>query len=129
MTTAWSHLPNAKHIDLVFESIKKYPDKWSDAKGEVWKESWKKIHSMCYNRCGEAWFQIREEIWNISRYSTDQWRTYINGRNAITSLFLYEDCAYLLYSDPEEVEVLANLGSIPAILLFPACIVFNNTKL
>ena len=77
------------------------------------------------------------EAWNLVNNTTDKTALYaaldaikychnIAG-NAILVLFAY-DCSHLLYSNPEEVKVLAKLGSTPAILLLPACIIFNEIK-
>ena len=45
---------------------------------------------------------------------------------ALSALIAYDDCAHLLYSDPEEVKLLAALGSIPAIMLLTGSAVFDK---
>ena len=36
MTTEWSHLPNAAHIDAVLASVKANPDDWDAAYDAAW---------------------------------------------------------------------------------------------
>ena len=36
MSTAWSHLPNAMHIDRVLASVKAHPKNWSAAGNAAW---------------------------------------------------------------------------------------------
>ena len=43
---AWSHLPNAKHIDRVLASVKSQPKLWD----QVWDQAW-----------GQAWGHARGE--------------------------------------------------------------------
>jgi len=130
MTTAWSHLPNASHIDSVIELAKSYPKVWDNAWGsDMSVAAWETV-------CAAAWVMVRyaakvaecnealNEAWDSGVY--ESWNA-ITG--AILALIAYDDCAQLLHSDPKEVEVLAKLGSIPAILLLPACIVFNKRKI
>ena len=35
-TTAWAHLPNAKHIDRILADLKKNPKKWDAENNAVW---------------------------------------------------------------------------------------------
>jgi hypothetical protein len=48
--------------------------------------------------------------------------------DAILALIVYDDCAYILDSDPGELEILAKFGDERAILLLPACKVFAAIK-
>ena len=40
MTTEWSHLPNAAHIDAVLASVKANPDDWNAARNAAWYAAW-----------------------------------------------------------------------------------------
>ena len=44
------------------------------------------------------------------------------------ALIAWDNCAYLLDTDPDKVRVLALLGQPAAILLLPAAIVFDQVK-
>ena len=48
--------------------------------------------------------------------------------DAAIALIAWDDCAYLLDTDPDKVRVLALLGQPAAILLLPAAIVFDQVK-
>jgi len=56
---------------------------------------------------------------DAARYAAD---------DAIIALITYDDCAYMVESDIDEIKILAKLGDQRALLLLPACIVFNETK-
>jgi len=43
-------------------------------------------------------------------------------------LIAYDDCAYMIESEVDEIKILAILGDQKAILLLPACIIFNETR-
>ena len=47
-------------------------------------------------------------------------------RSALGALIAWDDCAYLLNTDPEKVRVLALLGQPAAVLLLPAVTVFQK---
>ena len=36
MTTKWSHLPNAAHVDAVIASLKANPEEWDAAQETAW---------------------------------------------------------------------------------------------
>ena len=40
MSKAWSHLPNASHIDWVFNSVKENPELWVTAKSAARDAAW-----------------------------------------------------------------------------------------
>jgi len=48
--------------------------------------------------------------------------------DAILALIAYDDCAYMIESEVDEIKILAKLGDQKAILLLPACIVFNEIR-
>jgi hypothetical protein len=92
MSNAWDHLPNAKHIDRIIQSLKDNPRAWDAAGDAAWAAAW------------DA------------------------ARAAVMALIAWDNCAYLLDTDPDKVRVLALLGQPAAILLLPAVIVFNQVK-
>ena len=46
--------------------------------------------------------------------------------DAVVALVAYDDCAYLLGMPADQVKILASLGMPAAVLLYPACLVFEN---
>ena len=130
--TAWAHLPNAKHIDWVLASAKAHPKKWpaaraaarntaydaaSDAAWDATRTATRTAaRNTAYDAASDAaWYATRTAAW----YAAD---------NAIVALVAYDDCAYMIESEVDEIKILAKLGDQKAMLLLPACIVFNKTK-
>ena len=104
MTTAWSHLPNAKHINWVLASLEEHPKKWNAARDAIWDAA-----------MDAAMGAAMDAAWSAT------W-------DAILALIAYDDCAYLIETDVDELRILAALGDTRAVLLLPACIVFNEIK-
>ena len=96
MTNAWSHLPNAKHIDRIMQSLKDDPAAWDAA-------------------------------WDAARDAAGD-AVWVAAGDAVWALIAWDDCAYLLDTDPDKVRVLALLGHPAAILLLPAVIAFDQVK-
>ncbi len=111
--TAWSHLPNAKHIDFILESLKAHTDIWATthlqpldpllrqpARIEVW-------NMVCFEN-QEPYNEAYDVAWP-------------SARDAILALIAYDDCAYMLDMDYEELKTYALLSENPAaILMLPA---------
>jgi hypothetical protein len=49
-------------------------------------------------------------------------------KRSVVALFAYDDCGYMIETEVDEIKMLAKLGDKRAILLLPACIVFNEIK-
>ena len=124
MTTKWSHLPNAAYIDAVLASVKAHPQQWTDA--------WNKIYP---NGATPAWYAARGAMWNAAQFvARDAARDAARGAaqfvacDAILALIAYDDCAYLLESEVDELRILAAFGDQRAILLVPACLALSMIK-
>jgi hypothetical protein len=103
MKTAWSHLPNAAHIDRVLASVKAHPEAWSAA----WTTSRDAALGATRNVAGNA-------AWNA-----------VPG--AIAALIAWDHSIKYLDMAGEELQVWAILSDDPAcILLLPAVIAFEN---
>ena len=100
MANAWDHLPNAKHIDRIIQSLKDDPWAWAAARNAARNAS-----------RNAAW----DAAWDAAWYAT-------------IALIAWDDCAYLLDTDPDKVRVLALLGQPAAVLLLPAAITFDQVK-
>jgi len=130
--TVWAHLPNAKHIDWVLASLNTHPEKWDAAFDAARDAAREAARNAAFDAARDAannaaWFAAREAAynavwdaaWNAARTS---------AYDAIVALVAYDDCAYMIESEVDEIKILAKLGDQRAILLLPACIVFNETK-
>jgi hypothetical protein len=71
-----------------------------------------------------VWEAARDAAWSAACSAA-----YYAARDAIVALIAYDDCAYMLDSDPGELEILAKFGNEKAILLLPACKAFAAIKI
>jgi hypothetical protein len=128
MSNTWDYLPNAKHIDAILASFKAHPKEWVAAREAAWEAEWNAAWNAAGDAayyaarcaawgaaCSAAWVAARDAAWDAAR-------------DAILALIAYDDCAYMLDSDPSELEILAKLGDERAILLLPACKAFAAIK-
>ena len=118
----WDHLPNAKHIDRVLEeAFKKNPASWKAA----WHAAWHVVRNAAWHA---AWHAVAEAsrnaawyaVWNAARDAAGY-----AARDAVLALIAYDDCAYLLDMPADQVKILALLGMPAAVLLYPACVIFE----
>ena len=116
MTTKWSHLPNAAHIDAVLASVKANPDEWSAALDAALDAAWGAAWDAAYDAArgaalDAAWDAALDAAWN-----------------AILALVAYDDCAHMLDSEPDDLRFLSKLGSHAATLMMPASIAFKSIR-
>ena len=153
MTTAWAHLPNAKHIDAVIESLETNPQQWADAWNRVYPNgtdaarnaaramaksaardavrdaAWDAARNAALDAAwNSAWDAARNAAWNAARDSALDAAWNAAWNSAILALMVYDDCGHLLTSKPEEVLLLAKIGVPAAVLIYPASLVFNEIK-
>ena len=132
--SAWSHLPNAQHIDWVIASVEQYPGIWAATRGaarvETWFGAWSVARYAAYNvtiddaardaiwdaardaawdaACGAAWNEARaatrDAIWDATR-------------DAILALISYDDCANLFDMSGDQLKTWAVLSEQPAAVL------------
>jgi len=135
--TAWAHLPNAKHINWVLASIKAHPEKWKAAweaayyaaKAAAWAAARDAAKDAAYDVTREAARdELRVIVYNTARNIVPEPATAYYAWTAIVALIAWDDCAYMIESEVDEIKILAKLGDQKAILLLPACIVFNETR-
>ena len=130
MTTEWAHLPNAAHIDRVLASAKANPEHWV----AVWRVGLDWLAA-----CNMVKKQGRNAIWDAGRTAEYNaawlvaWETALETALAVAwyavlALVAYDDCAYMIDSDPGELAILAKFGDPRAVLLLPACKVFHVPK-
>jgi hypothetical protein len=143
--SAWSHLPNARHIDWVIASLKKHPDLWSGgrdapckatrdaaldvaqsaardavrgaAQSAAWSAAW-----------NAAWCEALAATYDANRYAA--WNAACNAaQGVILALIAYDDCDQYLNMTSEELKVWAILSEHPAaILLLPAVVAFEQIR-
>jgi len=146
--TAWSYLPNAKHINWVLASVKAHPEKWEAAYNAAYNAAriaaWNAARIAAWNAAriaariaaydaafDAAYDAAYDAAWNAARDAARgaargvAWST---ADDAIVALAAYDDCAYMIESEVDELKIIAAFGDQKAALLLPACIVYNETK-
>jgi hypothetical protein len=115
MTTAWSHLPNAAHIDRIIASVKAHPEVWAEAWDAAWDAAWKAAQ-------GAAW----SAAWKAARNAAGN-AAWAEAWGAIAALIAYDDCAPYLDMSSDQLKVWAILSENPAaVLLLPAVVAFEK---
>ena len=125
MTTEWSKLPNAAHIDAVLASVKANPYEWDAALDAAWDAVYDAaLDAAWYAARNEAWGAARDAVydavWDAARDAAGD-----AACGAILALIAYDDCAHMLDSEPDELRILSKLGVDAATLMIPAAIAFK----
>ena len=153
MTTkpAWSHLPNAKHIDAVLADVKVRPEAWTTARGAAGVTAW----DAAWAAAGGA---VRDAAWDAALYTartaarTAAWdeardaalytaRTAVRNAawdavwdaawGALAALIAWDSSADLLECTPDVLRTMIDLAEPPvchqAALLLPYAIVRFGT--
>ena len=130
MTTKWAHLPNAKHIARVLADL--------SARPEVWAAAWTAARGAAQAAAqAAAWTAARDAAWAAARDAAwaAAWAAArdaalgaarVAALDAIRALIAWDDCSELLDLPPDAVRLLAVSGHHPAVLLYPAVLVFNT---
>jgi hypothetical protein len=142
--TAWSDLPNAKHINWILASLREYTMNWNRVNVAKCGPAWDIAYRIAYNagRSGAlfATMNVANRLENPDGLPNPYFE-YIEANDVVWStarrlawsslvaLTAYDDFGYMIESDVEEIKMLATLGDTKAILLLPACVVFNEIKL
>jgi hypothetical protein len=123
---AWSHLPNAHHIDRVLESAKSHPEIW----GATWDKAWDAATNAATNAARDT---DHNEAWDaaLGARLTARGADWLAARdaawNAIIALIAYDDASKYLDMPSDHLRIWAILSEIPAaILLIPAVIAFER---
>ena len=111
--TAWSHLPNAAHIDRIIASVKSHPEAWAATGDAAWYQ---------------AWYAAREAVWEAARDAA-KGAAIGAARGAIVALIAWDHSAKFLDMSPDELKMWCALSEDPAcILLLPAVRAFEQIK-
>ena len=128
MNKAWSHLPNAEHIDWVLETLKKNQGVWNPAGDATWDAARDAARDEV---CDVEWRAARDHTVSDTLHAArdamcdDEWRAMYGS---IYTLIAWDDSSELLDMSVKEVTELATQGNHAAVLLLPAVIVKNKLK-
>ena len=132
---AWSHLPNAHHIDRVLESVKSHPEIWATAwdtiKDMVLDVAWNSVGNSARSAARSAALSVAlsaaldaaldatldattDSAWSATRFAT-------------VALIAYDDASKYLEMPSDKLRVWALLSEDPAaVLLLPAVIALER---
>ena len=127
-TTAWAHLPNARHIDAVMAHAKAHPEMWRTsardaARDAAWDDAWATAWGDARDAaCGAA----RTAAWVAARGAA---RAAARGAawGACLALIAWDDAGLLMGMPGDAVRTLAAAGHHPAVLLLPARLAMEET--
>jgi hypothetical protein len=125
--SAWSHLPNAAHIDRVIESSNSYPEVWNVAYDSAWDAAYDSAYTAARNAARNAAYDsaytaARNAAWNAFRGGA--WNA---ARNAVLAFIAYDDAANYLAMPSDQLKAWAILSENPAaILLLPVVIAYER---
>ena len=122
--TAWSHLPNAVHIDRVLASAKAHPKAWAAAwevaPWEAWEAPWEAAWEVAWE---VAVYSAREAPWDAARKAA---AGHV-ATSAILALIAWDHSAKFLDMTPNELKMWQALSEDPAaLLLLPAVVAFEQ---
>ena len=133
MNTAWSHLPNAAHIDKILQTLRSHTSDWSMSWNMVGdmdgNGAWNMTLYMDSNRKA-AWDMAENMSWDMARaWHGARHAGFIAARNSILALIIWDDSSKYLDMLSDELRVWAELSGNPAaVLLLPAVIAFERIE-
>ena len=118
-TTAWAHLPNAKHIDAVLADVKARPEAWDAAWDAVRDAAWDAARDAALDAARTAaWGAAWDAAGDAARGAA--W-------GALAALIAWDSSADLLECTPDVLRTMIDLAEPPvchqAALLLPYAIV------
>ena len=127
MQQTWDHLPNSKYIDWIISSVRLYPDQWALSldKQTIISE---KARRAAYDRVLSVGRLPERALAFRAIADITQKPIWYIAAQANLALIAWDDCAYMIESEVGELEIIAKFGDPRAILLLPACIVYNNQR-
>jgi hypothetical protein len=128
MSNAWTHLPNAHHIDWVLASLKETPKLWDAARDAARDAAWDEARAAAMSAArdavwdaarGAAWAEAWAEAWDTARDAARA-AARAAARSVISALVAYDDCDQFLNMPYEKLKVWTVLSEdLRAVLLLP----------
>ena len=138
-TTAWAHLPNAKHIDAVLADVQKRPEAWAPTHRSLTKAALRAItERVNKNPVPNIWTALSGVLANVARpqgvtdsdgkrWTAHQTAAEAAAQNSIIALVFWDSSADLLDCTPDVLRAMVDLAEPPvchqAALLLPYAIV------
>ena len=128
--SAWSHLPNAAHIDAVLEDVRARPEVWAAAGEATWGAAWSAVRGVAQSAARRTTqTALRTEVWGIlwrSVQGTSSDAARGAARDTIHALISWDESTALLDLTPDALRTIIDVadGDVKhqAVLLLPAVI-------
>jgi hypothetical protein len=140
MTTAWSHLPNAHHIDRISADLTVNPGDWHWAWHRVRNRADYAARDAVHSAARDAVYSAARDAALGAVYSAARDAALYAAINAVYSaawaatesailaLIAWDEAGDYLSLPADQVRVLAALGDHQAVLILPAVIAFGSQK-
>ena len=128
-SSAWSHLPNAKHIDRVLAVVKAHPQVWVDARGAAWGGAQAAAWAAALDAARDAaWDAAWDAALDAARDAAGAaWdAAWAAAWGACAALIAWDDVSEYLKFSPEHLRVLSALEDHKATLLLPAALALQT---
>lgn len=124
--TEWAHLPNARHIDWVLDSLKASPHEWDATRDATWDATWVAAWDAAWGAAWDAaWGATRDAAW-VAAWVAVWGAARDAARGACAALIAWDDSADVLLMPVDAVRLLDKCGDPRAVLLLPAVVVRNK---
>jgi hypothetical protein len=124
---AWSHLPNACHIDRVLKSVKSHPEIWDTARDTVWSAAHSAALDAAHSAALDASRIAALDASKVTAWNTSWGAAKLVTMDATAALIAYDDASKYLDMPVDQLRIWAILSEDPAaILLLPAVVAFER---
>ena len=131
MTTAWSHLPNAMHIDRVLASVKAHPKNWHAAWNAAGAGAGARDaarHAALDAVYAAVYAAALDAAWNAAGAGARRAARYA-AWGAMAALIAWDDCSQYLDMPSDQLKMWYHLTERPAcLLLLPAVRAFEQIE-
>ena len=126
-TTAWTHLPNATHIDRVLADVAKRPEAWEAAQDAAWDEALNAARDAAWDAALDAALDAARDValdaaWDAARNAARNLT-----RSAVLALVAWDDAGLMLDQPVSVVRARAAAGDPAATLMLPAIVALTLT--
>jgi hypothetical protein len=140
MKTAWSHLPNAQHIDRILADVKVNPNHWNAVRDAASHAALDAAENTARHTARLApWGQASNAARHAARHAAyNATCNTINNAafeainnaayNSITALVAWDEASDYLNSSVDQVKIWTLLGDKKAVLMLPAVLAFEKSK-
>jgi hypothetical protein len=124
---AWSHLPNAHHIDRVIKSAKSHPEIWDAAMNANRNAAHGAALDAAHSAALDASRIAALDASKVTAWNTAWGAAKLATMDATAALIAYDDASKYLDMPVDQLRVWAILSEEPAaVLLLPAVIAFER---